>query len=201
MKMIIYLEGGAKGELNARCREGFRKLFEKCGLEGKMPALVACGSRSQAFKNFKTEVKKKSDKAFIVLLVDSEDPVKDIEKPWEHLRNREGDKWEKPEGITDENVFLMTTCMETWIACDRDMLRKHYGSNFKESALPALPGIENKSRQNILKSLEKATNQKYSKGKHSFAILAKINPSTIQQYLPSFARMLRILREVLEEKG
>jgi hypothetical protein len=53
----IYLEGGSSGpgskDLQIRCREGFRKLLEKCNYKGRMPHLVACGSRGAAFGDFK----------------------------------------------------------------------------------------------------------------------------------------------------
>jgi hypothetical protein len=48
----IYVEGGGAGadskDVDIRCREGFRKLLENCGFEGRMPRLVklvaACGA-------------------------------------------------------------------------------------------------------------------------------------------------------------
>jgi hypothetical protein len=56
VKVTIYVEGGGdhNKHLEARCREGFRKFFEKAGLENRMPAVVACGGRSRAYDRFRT---------------------------------------------------------------------------------------------------------------------------------------------------
>lgn len=53
--MKIYVEGGGDSkELKTRCRRGFSNFFEKAGLKGRMPRVVACGSlvlavRAQAY--------------------------------------------------------------------------------------------------------------------------------------------------------
>ena len=140
----IYLEGGGGKDLNTRCREGFRKLLEKCGFSGRMPKLTACGSRNAAFDDFNTEHSYTSNNDCVFLLVDSEDPVPDIDKPWEHLSIRDG--WIRPSGADDEQALLMTTCMETWIAADRNALKSHFGQHLKDSALPALNDLEGRAR-------------------------------------------------------
>jgi hypothetical protein len=68
------------------------------------------------------------------MLIDSEDPVVDIEKTWQHLKT--GDNWERPAATSDDEVLFMTTCMESWIVADRETLKKHYGHKLHESALP-----------------------------------------------------------------
>ena len=52
----IYIEGGGDDskELKIRCREGFRRLLEKCGFKGRMPKLIACGGRDATFSDFST---------------------------------------------------------------------------------------------------------------------------------------------------
>ena len=83
----IYLEGGGnRTEGKTRCREAFRKLLERCGLPGRMPRLVASGSRNTAFDNFSTAHSNASAAEYIALLIDSEEPVSNIEETWEHLR-------------------------------------------------------------------------------------------------------------------
>lgn len=186
--------GPGSKTLNTECRRGFRELLEKCGTE-HLPALVACGGRANAFRDFRNELKRPSRSEFVALWVDSEDPVANIEKPWTHLKNRPGDNWTKPKGATDEQVLLMTTCMETLIVADRHALHKHYGSKLDESALPPLEDLESRHRDEVLGRLEKATGDcpnKYKKGKRSFEILGKLNPDTLEQ-LPSFQRARRIL--------
>ena len=124
MKKLIYLEGGGDSkELHTRCREGFRKLLEKCGYKGNMPRLVACGGREAVFDDFRLAHGSRAPEDFIAMMIDSEDPLKDTEANWDHLINR--DHCEKPPDAVDEQVLFMTTCMETWIVADRDSLSSH----------------------------------------------------------------------------
>jgi len=126
----LYLEGGASGadskELQIRCRAGFRKLLEKCDYKGRMPRLIACGSRQVAFDDFEIGLVGNALGDYIALWVDSEYPLTDIETTWDHLRRR--DNWTQPSGATDDQVLFMTTCMETLIAADRGALTDHYGA-------------------------------------------------------------------------
>ncbi len=197
--VTVCLEGGGNSKnLKIDCRKGFRKLFEKCGFQGH-PSLVACGGRDQAFDRFKTELEKASDGDTIMLLVDSEDPVTDINRTWNHLRQRDG--WQKPSGTVDEDVLLMTTCMETWIVADRETLRSHFGQHLQENALPPLNDLERRHRkQDILDKLEHATrncSSPYTKGPKSFVVLGRLNPEIMEQHLPSFRRARRILNQKL----
>jgi hypothetical protein len=84
------------------------------------------------------------------MLVDSEDPVDDPDKTWAHLKKRDG--WDRPSGATDEQVLLMTTCMETWIVADRATIKAHYLQKLQESGLPATYDLENRSRQDCPES-------------------------------------------------
>ena len=123
VKKVIYLEGGGESkELHTRCREGFRKLLERCGYKGNMPRLIACGSRGAAFSDFQSAHGNHVPEDFIAMMIDSEDPLADLEATWDHLMNRDG--WEKPPGAADEQVLFMTTCMETWIVADRDSMKR-----------------------------------------------------------------------------
>lgn len=199
MSASIYLEGGGDSkEQHARCREGFRKLLEKCGYAGRMPKLVACGGRGATYDDFKTAHENRAADDYIAMLVDSEDPVEDIEATWAHLTDRDG--WQKPEGGEDDQALLMTTCMETWIVSDRAALAGHYGSKLQESALPPLVNMESRPRGTIQDNLVRATrncSNAYKKGKRSFEVLAKLTPATLDQHLPSFVRVRRILDEKL----
>jgi len=195
----IYLEGGGdSNELRRRCREGFRKLFENCAFK-RMPKLVACGGRGNAFDRFCTAHGDGKEDA--ILLVDSEDPIADVEKTWPHLKLR--GNWDKPDGAQDEQVLLMTTCMETWIVADRAALRSIYKSDLKENQLPPLVDLEGRERHAVQESLQNATKDcknKYEKGKRSFEVLAVLTRATLKQHLPSFKRSRRELAEKLGEK-
>ncbi|MFZ2653743.1 MAG: DUF4276 family protein [Victivallales bacterium] len=202
MNSTIYLEGGGDSkELHVRCREGFRKLLEKCGFVGRMPRLSACGGRNEVFDDFKRALSKNRNNAYIAMWIDSEDPMSDIKKAWDHLKNVSTvDKWDMPQGANDEQVLFMTTCMETWIIADRDTLKAHYGSKLRESGLPSPINIERQLRHDIQDKLEHATrncSNAYEKGKRSFVILSKLNTDTLKRDLPSFARVRRILEDKL----
>lgn len=194
----FYIEGGESKEDKIRCREGFRKLFEKAGFSGRMPRLSACGGRGSAFDDFKTAHSGRKTGDYIAMLVDSEDPVADLEKTWDHLECR--DQWHKPAEAVDEQVLFMTTCMETWIVADRAALREHYGQKLQVNALPPLVELENRNRHVLHDSLVHASRNclnAYSKGKRSFELLAKLDPVILMQHLPSFVRVVRILKEKL----
>ena len=197
VKARIFLEGGGGKELDSRCREGFNKLLKKCGFEGRMPKLTASGDRNSAYKGFKSAHASASGQDYIAMLVDSEDPVKDVYSPWAHLVEREG--WNVPPGATDEQVLLMATCMETWIVADGRALAAHYGQCLQRSALPAVNNLESKDAKTVQDSLFHATRNctgPYDKGKKSYELLGQINPAAIDPLLPSFKRA----RDILDSK-
>uniref|UniRef100_Q3AT15 DUF4276 family protein n=1 Tax=Chlorobium chlorochromatii (strain CaD3) TaxID=340177 RepID=Q3AT15_CHLCH len=197
VKSIIYLEGGGDSkELRSRCREGFRKLLERNGFKDKMPRFVACGGRNTAFSDFKVAHEQKIY-TFVALWVDSEEPLEDIHKTWEHVQKRDG--WEKPHNSIDEQLLFMTTCMETLIAADRETLQQVF-KPLQESALPSLYNLEKQPRHELYQKLKKATQgcaAPYEKGKISFEVLGKLNAETLQQHLPSVARTWHILQQKL----
>jgi hypothetical protein len=217
----IYIEGGGEGKDQwSKCREGFQKLFQATGeLQGRMPRLVPCGGREQAFKDFKKTLKLGGNE-FVAMLIDSEDPIAANATPWQHLKTRDG--WEQPDGATDEQVLFMTTCMETWIVADRVALKAHYGANLQEHALPALTQtkepkrsekdyvntdlpiatiLEQRSRNDIQNALIHATRNcinTYKKGDRSFAILAELSFERIKLHVPNFKRTINILKKKLK---
>ena len=195
MSARIYLEGGGDSKAGKiACQKGFRNLLEKCGLKDRMPRLVACGSRNSAYDDFRAAQQNGATVDYIALLVDSEAPVADINATWEHLRQR--DRWQRPAGADNEQVLLMTTCMETWIVADRAALAAHYGQRLQDSALPATDNLESRRRGDVQSGLERATrncSEPYAKGPHSFTVLGRLNPDTLEPLLPSFRRARRIL--------
>ena len=204
MNAHLYIEGGgnSKGE-KSRCREAFKTLLQKQGFSGRLPRLTACGGRGSAYDDFKTAHATAQSGHFVGLLIDSEDPAAIPADPlqqqtWAHLRRRDG--WERPPGATDQQVLLMTTCMETWIAADRATLRAHYGAGLNENQLPATTNLESRHRHEVQEQLERATaatSKPYRKGKRSFNLLAKLNPKALAPLLPSFDRAMAILTDKL----
>lgn len=181
MVVKIYVEGGGNSKaLKSRCREGFSKFLAKAGFEGRMPRIVACGSRNKAFGDFCTALDAASFEKFFLLLVDSEGPITSGCSPWTHLKNRSGDNWDKPSAANDDHVHLMVQCMEAWFLADKDTLKKFYGAGFNIRALPANPNIEMISKCDIFSGLESATTRtskgRYNKGENSYILLGMINP-------------------------
>lgn len=200
----LYIEGGGNSkEEKIRCREAFASPLKRQGYEGSMPRLTACGGRGDAFDSFKTAHAKAKLGQFIALLIDSEDPAEvpadPLKQPtWDHLKQRDG--WDRPIGASDEQVLFMTTCMETWIVADREMLRAHYGHKLNESRLPPTEQLESRHRHELQKQLERATeatSKPYRKGKRSFELLAKLNTEALAPLLPSFRRAMAILQQQL----
>ncbi len=195
---VIFVEGGAKGKAaRNRVREGFGKLFKSCKFGRRLPAVVPSGSRNDAFDNFNNALEKNpSQLAF--LLVDSEDPIVDIDRTWQHLKVRDG--WDAPKNATDEHVLLMTTCMETWFVADRETLRTYYIGCLNEGKLPADSNREQRHRHDLLKALKEATkdcSNSYGKGDRSFDLTAELDHARLKSRLPSFARIIRILKDKL----
>lgn len=214
--MKLYVEGGGDAPaLKTACREGFAKFLAKAGLAGRMPRVVACGSRADAYDSFCTALR--TGEA-AMLLVDSEAPVvaaaqpgdatvredRDRWLPWLHLRQREGDGWEKPAGSDDVQCHLMVQCMEAWLIADRDTLKAFFGQGFKENALPATANpLEAVGKRQLYDALEKATRDcktkgAYGKGEHSFKLLALANPDSVMQASP-WAR--RFVETVMARSG
>ena len=159
-----------------------------------MPKLTACGNRKSAYDDFVANYNRVPVGDYVALLIDSEEPIQDVNATWQHLQCRDG--WERPTGANDDQVLLMTTCMETWLVADQGSLSNHYGQHLQTSALPTLDNLESRTRGYVQERLEHATHNcqvKYTKGQESFKVLSKINPETIQQHLPSFLRARQIL--------
>lgn len=186
--MKLYVEGGGDSNtLKTACRAGFSEFLSKAGLKGKMPRIVACGSRQNAYDSFCTAINTGEE---ALLLVDSESAVAaDCQQgeavnwqPWTHLRNRKGDQWERPPNAVDVDCHLMVQCMEAWFLADRKTLQGFFGQGFKVNPLPAVDNqIEAVTREQIYQSLSDATRvcktkAKYGKGEHSFKLLAMIAP-------------------------
>lgn len=195
MSARIFLEGGGNSkELNIRCREGFRKLFAKCGFEGRMPTLIPGGGRNDVLADFARALRSHGERDFVALLIDSETPPRDIEATWQHLQ---GQRLTKPTDATDEQLLFMTTCMETWIVADRSAFSAHFGNASRDSVLPSLHDLESRLPVELFGALRKATSgcrQPYAKGAVSFLLLGKLSPNELERHLPSFRRIVRILQ-------
>ena len=204
-KVKIFVEGGGNNsESKAECRESFREFINKAGMKGNMPRIVACGSRNSAYEKYLKEVSKGVE---ALLLVDSEQPVDDncqCGVPnnwllWDHLKKSSGDCWDKRRGESEENCHLMVECMECWILADRKTIKLFFGKGFRENALPSdKKPPESIGKAEALAGLKKATRDcvqkgSYSKGKHSFELLAQIDTAKVVASCPWVARFIDIL--------
>ena len=196
MSITLYVEGGGDSkDLKTRCRRGFAKFVENAGLAGRMPRIVACGGRNNAYKSFETALD--MGERTPMLLVDAEGPVS-AESPWDHALNQDG--WDRPNGAGDDHCHLMVQIMESWFLADRSALVSFYADGFRVGALPAENrSVEQISKADVLRGLKRATRNNttkgsYHKGSHSFTILGKINPSVVESGAPSAKRFLDVLR-------
>jgi len=161
VRVKVYVEGGGEGQaLRTRCRHGFSEFFQRAGLRGRMPAVVACGSRNDAYDSYCTAIAGAGQNDFPVLLVDSEAAV--VQEPWDHLKTR--DDWNRPANAVDEHAHLMVQCMEAWFLAARELLARFYGQGFSEGPLPGNQNIEEIPKQSVFRVLGMATRQSKTKG-------------------------------------
>lgn len=188
--VTLYVEGGGDSDqTRSAYREGLRTFLENAGLSGKMPRIKAKGGRNEAYAGYCDTHKRKGGNASM-LLVDSEDPVSAARQsgkpakwqPWQHLNQRDG--WNKPSGASDMDCHLMVQCMENWFLADPQSLAKYYGQGFQAPQLPSVgQSIEGIPKETAQSGLSKATTSttkgKYSKGKHAFDLLHKVDPKKV----------------------
>lgn len=199
----VFVEGGGdhNASLAAACKEGFGKFLSGSGL-ARNPRIVVCGGRGAAYEDFCHAITHATQHDCYFLLVDSEAPIAYTESPdvWGHVKLRTGDGWTCPNGATADNLHFMVECMENWFLADPEALRKYFGHQFKDATLPKRDNIESISKADVIDALGKATKNttakgKYSKGKHSFEILAKLDPRKVAEKSPFACRVLENIRK------
>ena len=196
----IYVEGGGPGKnWRIKCRQGFRVFFEKAGLTGHMPRVFPCGSRDDTLKDFRVALREVESDEIPLLLVDSEGPVTPNRKTWQHLRSRDG--WERPNIANDDQAQLMVQCMESWFLADVSALEKYFGAGFRSTSLAIRSDIEKIPKSDVFDQLNTASRASrksaYDKGRHSFDILAVINPEKVTQLSPFAKRLVDTLKDHL----
>lgn len=201
MKVRIYVEGGGdhNKRLKAGCREGFKKFFGKAGLAGRMPEVMPCGGRSRAYKDFRTSHENAGPDDFPILLVDSEVPVVQAER-WEHVRLRVDDGWQRPRGASGDQIHFMVQAMEAWFHADKEKVQEYFGQGFRLASLKSRTDIENIPTADLYDGMQMPTRDcrkgEYSKGQHSFEILALIDPARVRAASPHAGRLLNTLDRI-----
>lgn len=191
----MYAEGGGNKATDSDCRRAFHDLLTNAGFAGRLPRVIPCDPRNEAFDDFKTALRgSNGSDNYPMLLVDSEDPVADSNQPaanpsgaWRHLAARDG--WQRPSGAQDDQAQLMVTTMETWLAADRNALAGRF-PGMNANALPPDADLESRLRQEVLGALQNATGNRYQKGRDSFDLLSKVDPTVLQGKLPHFQRFI-----------
>lgn len=206
----IYVEGGGDAaSLKTACREGFATFIRKAGIT-KQPRIVACGGRHDAYESFCTAI---ANGQAAMLLVDSEEAIaaahqsyEDKSKwlPWLHLKQRQGDGWDKPKSSEDTDCHLMVQVMESWFLADRDTLKVFFNHGFKESKLPAVSRpVEGVAKEDVYAAMKNATadcktKAVYGKGEHSFKLLALIDPAKVTGASPWARRFVDELKKKMD---
>jgi Domain of unknown function (DUF4276) len=134
-KLKIHTEGCNNRKDYATMRDAFHSFL---GVNRSVE-IVLWGSRQNAYEKFKEALIYEPEREHL-LLVDSEAPFKENQTPWLHVKNRDGDGWDKPKSATDNHLYFMAQCVEAWLVADEEKLREFYGN--KLGNLPKTKDVE-----------------------------------------------------------
>ena len=190
MDIAVYIEGGGD---TAQTLDPFRRgmseflgpLVREVRKRRIRWRVIPCGGRKQAYDAFADAVANEPE-VYNVLLVDSEDPVAISVAPWQHLKERQGDGWDRPAGVDDARCQMMVACMEAWFLADPAAVSKHFGNGFDRGKLPAANLAENRTKDGINEALKKATRnskaKEYKKIRDGAKLLAKVDPAEVRKH-------------------
>lgn len=192
-KKLLIVEGGGdrNTELSIACRKAFSALQLSAGVQ-QQARVVAAGGRKAAYDKFVTEFSNAGEQDRIVLLVDAEEVVTTGAR-WQHVKDRQGDGWAKPDGADERHLYFMAVTMETWLLAEPSGLAKVFGGAFKPGTIPKWPNIEQVPKTRINTTIGKATGG-YDKGQHSFSALAGVSALALEASCPSAKALFDHLR-------
>ena len=198
--IAIYMEGGGDGSgSRAALRQGMNAFLGPLREAARARAmgwkLVCCGSRNEAFRRFRDAVRH-DGQVLAVLLVDAEERV--TRPVREHLQDRDG--WNL--SFTEEDqLHLMVQTMETWIVADPEALRAYYGQHFNETALSRGSDLEDMPKEDIARSLDRATERtrkgRYHKIGHARDLLKRIDVEKVKRRCSHCRRLFEVIGKVL----
>lgn len=198
MSATLIVEGGSSEKsknVDSAMRAGFRHLFDKLSPRINKPRILPGGPRNEAIKSFVREWRARQSGDIVLLLIDSEEPIEIGESKIELLKRRK--EWSRVPGeITESDLFLMVTAMESWICSDTEALAKHFGNAIHQGKLPAITRLESLTPTEVFKALKSATadcRATYTKGAQSFQLIGLIDPAKLEQ-LPHAREFLDALR-------
>lgn len=200
-RLVLFVEGGGRSNQDQAMRKAFRtflKAIDDCAYsKGVRFNIVPCGSRLETYKRFKNAVATDAADTFNVLLVDSEASISESGLPWKHLKQRQGDGWDCPDGATDENCHLMAQTMESLFFADPDAVAEYYNGGFNRNALGNRLNVEEIEKDQLVPKLEQATRATkkglYHKMNHGPELLEKIDPLKVRARAPHCDRLFSIL--------
>ena len=185
----IYVEGGGNARhQKQQIRQGFNDFFKDLRERGRTRRvrwnLVACGSRNDAFEDFRAALSDHPD-AINILLVDSEDPIAEGIGPWRHLSERDPSWKASDPSVSDEHYHLMVQVMEAWLIADLEKVEDYYGPDFNRNAIPANRNVEAIPKATLIDGLTEATRRTqkgaYKKIKHAADLLKLIRPEEVRR--------------------
>ena len=207
-EIAIYVEGGgdttqALGPFRRGMSAFLKPVVDLVRQRHIRWSVIPCGGRQQAYNAF-VDALTNDPEVLNVLLVDSEDPVAAKATPWEHLKNRVGDQWDKPADADDARCQMMVVCMEAWFLADPAGLKKHFGGNFNSEKLPPANQAESRTKANITDALRKATSstpaKEYLKIRDGAKLLEKVDPTEVRKHCKWCDRLFQALGKAIGAK-
>jgi hypothetical protein len=206
--ILVYIEGEGGGgtsskrrHLNGEFRKSWKLFLQPLadyardhGIS-RFQCIPGRGGASTADKFFNPLPQQAS--ALRILLIDSENSVSDVEKPWKMLEQ------DPPTWADDKNCYLMVQCLETWLLADVPSLCDHYNKPkkcFNENKLKAWSNLEKVPRKTLQKALEAATADCPNPYTHSDGnfLIAKVEREKLKK-LSSVARLFCHFEEKIKE--
>ncbi len=206
----IYVEGAGPKNADIAYRQAFKTFlagFDAILRErGGRLQTIPCGTRRLTYDKFCEALKRKQADTFPILLVDSEAEVKQFGEVWRHLKAREGDGWERPEGAEETHCHLMAQAMEAWFFADPEALVRFYGAEkFHPNALPNRQNVEDIPKSDHIPAFEAATKDttkgRYHKIQHGPKILETLDSAKVRGRAPHCERLFAVLEEKISGKS
>lgn len=206
-EILFYIEGGNSRAADTEFRKGFHIFFSAIEEQAREKRIrfriVMQGTRRNVYERFCDALGFRDDN-YYVLLVDSEAPVVEFGQCWKHLKERQGDWWDRPPEAEESHCHLMVEAMEAWFFADPEGLEKYYGQNFMRSALPKITNVEKIPKKDHLPKLEAATaktqKKRYHKFHHAPEILKRLDVEKVRKRAPHCDRIFTTLADVIDEQ-
>jgi len=92
--------------------------------------------------------------------------------------------------------------MEAWLIADPDALARFYGADFRRTAIPDNPNVEEIDKAQLLSDLKTATRDttkgEYHKTRHAPQILGELDASQVRSAAPHCERLFSTLSGLID---